>query len=320
MGIADRRIDETPFLVLDVETTGLDVTHERVVELCAALVAPGEAPRVLIDTLVRPERAMAATAIHGITEDDVRDAPRFAELADAVAALLAGRVVAGHNVGFDLRFLQMEFERLGREVRPPHVCTMRLPAIFDRPANWPLWWACQRGGVPFDGHAHSARGDALATAELLRVQLRRLRRAGVETFGQLAARARRVRAPAGFVRSFARDPLPTPPRVYAAAQVKLRPRAAGEDGVRAVSPARRYLDAVVRAVARLEVDDAAIRALADVRAALGLGPDEARAVHARILAGAERRYAEDGRIDADEARNLDALRGCLAALDPGDAD
>ncbi len=315
MRLADRALIGTPYLVLDVETTGLDVTCDRIVELCAVVVNPDGSHRVLIDTLVRPERAVAATGIHGITDADVVDAPRFAVLADGVRAAMAGRVVAGHNVGFDLRFLSMEFERLGRSAAPPQLCTMRLPAVLDRPARWPLWWACQRAGVPFDGQAHSARGDAVATVGLLRVQLERLAAVGVDTFGALIARAKRMRVDSPWLASLEREPLPTADRLVEVAMLPQRPRAGGEAGAAAVSPRRRYMDAVVRAVAGLSVDESAIAAVEQARARLGLDVESARAVHARILAGARRRYTEDGYLDPDEARNLAALEACLAALE-----
>ncbi|MCA9539293.1 MAG: 3'-5' exonuclease [Myxococcales bacterium] len=317
MSILDRRVGETPFLVVDVETTGLDPRLDRVVEVCAVVVRPGEAPRVVLDTLVDPGITVRATRIHGITDEDVAGAPRFADLLDTIRALAARRVVAGHNVTFDLGFLAAEAERLGQPLRPPHFCTMRLPGLFGRPANWPLWWACQRNGVAFDGQAHSARGDARATTGLLLQQMRFLEREGVTTFGELAARARRMRIAGSFTRSFSRDLLPPPPHVHDAAQVPLRPRIGGEAGARSVSAERRYLDVVIRAVARLAVDEASRAEVRAERVRLGLDAEAARRVHARILSGAERRYAEDGQIDPIEQQNLDALRDRLAFIDAG---
>lgn len=316
MSLLTRLIDETPFVVIDVETTGLDPETERVVEICAALVQPDGSARILLDTLVDPEQPMKATAIHGITDADVVGAPRFATLVDTVRALVGRRVVAGHNIRFDLTFLDREFNRLGESLRLPHLCTMRLPALFDRPANWPLWWACQRNRVPFDGHTHSAQGDARATAGLLRVQLAMLREAGLRSFGDIAARGRQMRVPHSFVASLARPLSPQPPVIHDAAQIALKPRVEGEAGVRAVAPERRYLDAVVRAVADLRLTAAEVAAVAGERARLQIDADTARRVHGRILAGAERRYSEDGQLDPEERANLDALRRCLAALEP----
>lgn len=311
VSLADRRLDEVPFVVIDVETTGLDPDADRIVEICAVVIDPGAPPRVVLDTLVDPEGPLRATGIHGITEADLAGAPRIAALADAIRAVAAGRVVAGHNIRFDLSFLDAALGRLGAGLRPPCLCTMRLPALIGRAANWPLWWACQRNDVPFEGHPHSARGDARATAGLLAVQLAALRDAGVRTFADVAERGRALRAPYTFLGSLGRALLPP----VSAALPALRPRADGEDGVRAVDPERRYHDAVARALAALRLTPAAYAAVEAARGRLGIDGATARRVHGRILANAERRFAEDGRIDAEEAAHLDALRRCLAGLD-----
>lgn len=307
--LARARLDDAPFVVIDVETTGLDPDEERIVELCAVRIDPGRPPEVVLDTLVDPERPVTASAIHGISDADVAGAPRFAELADALLSVCAGRVVAGHNVRFDLRFLGAEFARVGRRLRPPFVCTMRLPAVLGRPPDWPLWWACHRAGVVFEEHPHSARGDAKATAALFARQRAALRDAGVDTLGALAARAAAL--PYSFVRSLRREvgpPLPpvTPP--------PLCPRRPGDAGIGVVDPARRYLDAVVRALAGLEVTAARRAAVADARERLGVDPETAAAVHARVIARAERRR-DDMEPTADDLAHLAALRRCIAALD-----
>jgi DNA polymerase-3 subunit epsilon len=67
-GIVDSRIQETPIAILDFETTGLTPGYDRVVEVCVMRCVPGQAPRIVLDTLVNPLRAVAATEIHGITD------------------------------------------------------------------------------------------------------------------------------------------------------------------------------------------------------------------------------------------------------------
>lgn len=306
--LADARLDETPFLVIDVETTGLDPEEERIVEICAARVRVGERPEIVLDTLVDPGRAVTAGAIHGIRDEDVAGAPRLADLAETLRSLCAGHVVAGHNVRFDLRFLDAGLARVGRRLRPPFVCTMRLPAVLGRPPDWPLWWACHRAGVVFEEHPHSARGDAKATAALFAHQLAALRAAGLDTFGALAERA--AAWPFSFVRSLRRSvgefaPLIAPP--------PLRPRAPGDLGIGVVDPARRYLDAVVRALVGLEITPARRAAVAAARARLGVDAETAAAVHARVIARAERRR-DDMEPTDDDLAHLAALRRCIAAL------
>ena len=97
-GIQSQRIAETPIAIVDFETTGLTPGADRVVEVSIVRVEPGQRSELVLDTLVDPCRAMAATEIHGITDDDVQGAPRFSEIAEDVAQALSGAVVAAYNV------------------------------------------------------------------------------------------------------------------------------------------------------------------------------------------------------------------------------
>jgi DNA polymerase-3 subunit epsilon len=86
-GILSQRIVDTPIAVIDFETTGLTPGIDRVVEVSVVRIEPGQAPRVVYDTLINPNRPMAATFIHGISDADVARAPRFEEVVgDLLAA------------------------------------------------------------------------------------------------------------------------------------------------------------------------------------------------------------------------------------------
>src|SRR5690349_6135741 len=87
-----RRVAETSFAVIDFETTGLRAGVDRVVEISIVRVDPQESPKLVMDTLINPQRPMAATEIHGIRDEDVADS-------------LAGAMVAAYNVYFDFPFL-----------------------------------------------------------------------------------------------------------------------------------------------------------------------------------------------------------------------
>lgn len=155
--------------VVDVETTGLNpYRHDRIIELAVVVMrADGTVVRELA-TLVNPERDMGPSRIHGLTARDVLEAPRFGEIAGALAEVLDGCVaVAGHNVRFDLSFLESELERIGYQLPEcPSLCTMHLAG------GGSLVRTCADYGIAFDGEAHSAVHDARATANLLAVLLR----------------------------------------------------------------------------------------------------------------------------------------------------
>jgi DNA polymerase-3 subunit epsilon len=149
--------------VIDVETTGLFPSKDRVVEIAVVLVALDGNRLGQFSSLVNPERDVGPTSIHGLTAKDVYSAPRFGELAGHLISVLEGVVaIAGHNVLFDESFLKAEFERLGhRWPEAPTVCTMRLAG------GGRLVQCCEDFQVPIPANAHSALDDAHATAELL---------------------------------------------------------------------------------------------------------------------------------------------------------
>lgn len=99
---AQTRLNDPATVFLDTETTGF-LPAAEVVDL-AIVTAAGE---ILVETLVRPLAPIppAATAIHGITDDDVAGAPCWLEIHDRVCAALAGRTVVIYNVDFDRRVL-----------------------------------------------------------------------------------------------------------------------------------------------------------------------------------------------------------------------
>lgn len=155
-------------MVLDVETTGLSASTHRVVEL--ALVTTDPTGRVVDEwsTRFNPQGPVGATHIHGITDADVKHAPLFADVLDQMNSRLAGAAVVAHNAPFDLAFLRAEYARANwRLPYLPTLCTLdasqhHLPHLPRRR----LVDCCDVIGHPLR-HAHSALGDAHATAALL---------------------------------------------------------------------------------------------------------------------------------------------------------
>ncbi|KPQ23427.1 MAG: DNA polymerase III subunit epsilon [Halomonas sp. HL-48] len=115
------------YVVIDVETTGTRATRDRVTEVAALKVVDGRC----IDrwsSLVHPECRIPApiTQLTGINDEMVRDAPRFAEIAEPLHAWLGDAVLVAHNARFDERFLHHEFKRCSIDYRPSQICTLRL--------------------------------------------------------------------------------------------------------------------------------------------------------------------------------------------------
>nr|WP_289781787.1 exonuclease domain-containing protein [Ornithinimicrobium sp. HY1793] len=179
---ADRApISPTPsatrgYAVLDVETTGLNPARmDRIVEIAIVLVSDDGRIEEEWSTLVNPQRDVGPTRIHGITATDVLAAPTFQDVMGRVLGLLEGRVLVAHNADFDVRFLLAELRQAGKEVadptRVPQLCTMRWSTAFVSSSSRRLIDCCAAAGVDLT-NAHTAAGDARATAELLRHYLR----------------------------------------------------------------------------------------------------------------------------------------------------
>jgi DNA polymerase III epsilon subunit-like protein len=157
-----RQLGELPYVAIDIETTGLDPSADRVIEFAAC-----DQGGIEFATLVDPRDEVEAAGPHGLTLADLEGAPAFESIAWRIRKVLASRVVVAHNASFDLAFLRAEFQRIGRRLAPvPSICTMELPAVlgFDHESR-SLWFACHRHGIPLPA-PHTAEGDALAAAQL----------------------------------------------------------------------------------------------------------------------------------------------------------
>jgi DNA polymerase III epsilon subunit-like protein len=174
----------------------LEVATARIVSLGAVRV---QGARILaqenLDCLVRPDVPIpvASTAIHGIGDALVAEAPAIGEVLPRLEALLGEGALVGHSIGYDLTILAEEAARCGRAWRaPPALDTALLMAALEpglKELN--LEDIAFRLGVAVEGR-HTALGDALVTAEIFVRLLPRLEDAGVHTFGQARAFAARA--------------------------------------------------------------------------------------------------------------------------------
>ena len=105
---------ERPMIGLDLETTGTDRQNDKIVELALEIMRPGQ-PTKEYRTLINPGRPIppGATKVHKITDADVKNAPRFEQLASNLLKGLVACDFAGYNVRFDLQVMQAEFKRAG---------------------------------------------------------------------------------------------------------------------------------------------------------------------------------------------------------------
>lgn len=182
--------------VLDTETTGLDPTTARIVEIGAIRLASGR--MISGDTLyalVRPDTSIpaVATGIHGIDDAKVAGVPIFAEVWPKLRERIGVSVVVGHNLGFDLAVLRRECQRAHLPFDAPRALDTRLLAQVVEPnlAGYTLEsLSAWLGIIPME-QRHSALGDATTTARIFMALVPRLRDVGVRTLGE-ATRACRA--------------------------------------------------------------------------------------------------------------------------------
>jgi DNA polymerase-3 subunit epsilon len=164
MSIALASLAQRRCAFVDLETTGTSAARERITEIGIVSVDfDGERARVSEwSTLVNPERPIPAEIqwLTGISNDMVRAAPRFAEIADELLERLRDALFIAHNARFDYGFLKAEFARLSIPWRAGTLCTVRLSRLLD-PERSPHSLDAIVARYGLDGaDRHRALGDA----------------------------------------------------------------------------------------------------------------------------------------------------------------
>ncbi len=152
-----------PYVVVDVETTGLSPYHDKIIQL-AAIRFEDNKPVAYINTYVDPHRPVPAeaTAVNGITDDALVGAPAAEDIRERFAALIDGAMLLGWNVGFDLQFLDQAFPDLLSGASYIDVMEMA-GCIGDLPDHTLETAAAFLGFVP-PGGFHDALADCWAAA------------------------------------------------------------------------------------------------------------------------------------------------------------
>jgi DNA polymerase-3 subunit epsilon len=164
-----------PIVFFDLETTGVDTAKDRIVEISMVKVMP-DGEEIIKTRRINPQMHIPedATAVHGITDEDVKDAPTFAQIAKSLSQFIEGCDFGGFNSNrFDLPMLVEEFLRAGVDVDFKKRKFIDVQNIFHKMEQRTLVAAykfyCDK---ELDG-AHSAEADTKATYEVLKAQLDR---------------------------------------------------------------------------------------------------------------------------------------------------
>ena len=164
---------KNPLIFFDLETTGVDVSKDRIVEICYIKVFPDgsekEYTRRINPGMHIPE---GASAVHGIYDDDVKDCPLFREVAREIAADFEGCDLAGFNSNrFDLPMLAEEFLRAQVDIDLTRHHAIDVQVLYHKREPRTLAAAHKfYCGTEFE-NAHSALADTRATYNVLKAQL-----------------------------------------------------------------------------------------------------------------------------------------------------
>ena len=179
---------QRPLLFFDIESTGLNIPSDSIIELSFVKILPGGEQRIKTwkikpwDYVKQCQRPIdpQASKVNGVTDDMLVDCPTFFEVADEVASWLVDSDLAGFNSAkFDLPMLAEEFERVKLAGKDLNV-DLHSPKMVDvqniyhamEPRNLKAAYRFYCGGEDFE-NAHTAEADTIATYEVLKGQLDR---------------------------------------------------------------------------------------------------------------------------------------------------
>lgn len=205
-------LTELEYVVIDTETTGLNPQRNRVIEIAAIRVKNGQ-PVETFETLINPHRRIPdfISKFTGINNEMTATSPGFGQVADKMLDFLGQAIVVGHNIPFDIRFLDYELHRLARpallnETVDTISLAVRLNPGLRRP-NLDRLAAHLNLSVKT---RHRAMADAALTCEAFLVLLDKAHAQGYKTLGDLRAGRPRLSQPPviGVIETLEENPAP----------------------------------------------------------------------------------------------------------------
>jgi DNA polymerase-3 subunit epsilon len=162
-----------PICFLDLETTGINVSLDKIVEIAIIKIMP-DGTKQIKRKLVNPEMPIpaAASEVHGISDEMVKDAPTFKQIANEIKQFIEGADLAGYNSNrFDIPMLNEEFLRAGIQIDMLSRKLLDVQKVFhmmeQRTLSAAYKFYCDKNLED----AHTAEADAMATFEVLEAQV-----------------------------------------------------------------------------------------------------------------------------------------------------
>ena len=168
-GTQEGEVMSKVMIAFDVETTGKNSETDQIIEISMCLYDAGEERSLL--KLIKPAVPISpgAQRVHGISMEDLVDAPRFEEVADEILDFLnSADVIVGYNVRFDIRFVEKEFARIGKHIQLDEKMVVDPLRIWQAMEPRRLEDAHRRFVGTEMENAHSAEADVQAAVRVLR--------------------------------------------------------------------------------------------------------------------------------------------------------
>ena len=182
---------ESIFVVLDTETTGLDVNEgHRIVSIAATKIKNLKITNEILDELVNPECQISERSIeiHHITQEQVENKPALKELDNKIYNFLEKTVLVGHNLNFDIKFIikSAPYTTIAHRVKNiVTIDTIYLAAgIYPHFKSYELSFLCENLKIQTEDQTrHSALGDSVITARLFLHLLEEASKKNINTIG-----------------------------------------------------------------------------------------------------------------------------------------
>ncbi len=181
-------LEKAAFSVIDVETTGLSASRNRIIEIAIVKIEKLRITKRL-NYLINPQTYIPPfiTSLTGIDNDDVANAPLFSEVVDEIISFIDNTILTAHNFPFDYGFLNSEFMLAGRELINDHsCCTLKIARnIYPDLQSKSLSSVASYLSLK-NSNAHRALGDAEITAKILLKMIKELQKKNkISTVGEL---------------------------------------------------------------------------------------------------------------------------------------
>ena len=190
----DLDLENTNFVILDTETTGLDIKkNEKIISLaCLKIKNLQIQQNQVLNFFINPKIKIPdySTKIHNITDDDVKDQPELFSKADQILSFIKKNILVGHNIKFDIDFIKKDAKGTNLENRMKiikSIDTINLTAaLYPDLNNYELSYLCQKFNLKHDDQLrHSALGDCWLTGRLFLYLVNKAKNQGIKNVDQL---------------------------------------------------------------------------------------------------------------------------------------